>query len=207
MKIELKNIQYSERLSEETNAFSANLYINGRMAGTASNRGHGGSTDYRPNNENGRKLISDAEIYCKGLPPDKFKSDGREVELEMNLESYIDNLLEKYLKERNLKQFQNKIKRDMEKGIVVGIPDKSYLLWQFNLTMEKILVHPKGPDLIKKALTKDIIPTLTNGNIILNTNIPPIIFQEAGLKENQYLKQASKDIDIKKNEKKPGRKL
>jgi hypothetical protein len=207
MKIELKSIQYSEKLSEETNAFSANLYIDGKLAGTASNRGHGGPTDYRTDDENGRKLISDAETYCKGLPPGKFNSGGKDHFFDMDLEGYIDNLLEKYLQERDLKQFQNKIKRDMEKGIVVGIPDKSYALWKFTMLMEKILVHPKGPDLLKNTLTKDIIPTLTNGNIILNTNIPATIFQEVGLKESHYVKQVSKDIDLKKNDKKQGRKL
>jgi hypothetical protein len=207
MKIELKNIQYSEKLSEETNAFAANLYIDGRMAGIASNRGHGGSTDYRANDENGRKLISDAETYCKGLPPVKFNSDGKTHFFDMDLEGYIDGLVDKYLEEKHSKQFQKKIKGDMEKGIVVGIPNKSYALWQFTMPMEKILVHPKGPDLLKKALTTDIIPTLTNGNIILSTNIPESIFRAVGLKENQYVKQVSKDSVIKKNEKKPGRKM
>jgi hypothetical protein len=207
MKIELKNIHHSEGLSEETNAFSANLYIDGKMAGTASNRGYGGSTDYRADDENGRKLISDAEIYCQGLPPGKFNSNGKDHFFDMDLEGYIDGLVDKYLQEKDSKQFQNKIKRDMEKGIVVGIPNKSYTLWKFTILIEKLLVHPKGPDLLKNALTKDIIPTLTKGNIILNTNIPATLFQEVGLKENQYVKKVVKDIESKKIEKKPGRKL
>ncbi|MBO9676373.1 MAG: hypothetical protein J7577_23225 [Sphingobacteriaceae bacterium] len=207
MKIELKNIHHSEKLSEETNAFSANLYIEGKMVGTASNNGHGGSTGYRANDVKGQKLIADAEIYCKGLPPIKFNSGGEDHFLDMDLEGYIDELVDKYLQDKYYKQFQKKIKSDMEKGIVVGIPDKSYVLWKFNMPLEKIIAHPKGPDLLKKALIKDIISTLINGNKILNTNIPLSIFQAVGLNENHYIKQFTKDDAVNKNMKRPGRKL
>ena len=46
MKIEIKNIKHSPSLSEETNAFTADIYVNGVKAGSAMNRGHGGCTDY-----------------------------------------------------------------------------------------------------------------------------------------------------------------
>ena len=52
MKIELKGIHYSKQLSRETVAFSANLYVNGYKAGTASNQGHGGNTNYWGVSEN-----------------------------------------------------------------------------------------------------------------------------------------------------------
>jgi len=41
MKIELKNIKHMPSLSEETEAFSANLYINDVKAGIGSNGGRG----------------------------------------------------------------------------------------------------------------------------------------------------------------------
>jgi hypothetical protein len=41
MKIELKNIKHHTRLSEETNAFSGVLYIDGKRVADASNCGHG----------------------------------------------------------------------------------------------------------------------------------------------------------------------
>lgn len=196
MKIELKNIQYSDKLSEESNAFSADLYIEGKMAGTASNRGRGGATTCRANDENGRKLIAEAESYCKGLPP-----------YDMDLGDYLDNLIQKYLEEKDKKQFQKKMEGDMKKGIVAGIPNKSYGLWKFTMSMEQILEHPKGRDLLNKVLTKKIIPTLTDGKIILNTNIPVSIYKAAGLRENQYAEQAAKDTTVKMSKKKPGRNL
>src|SRR5882672_7853638 len=100
MKIELKNIHFSERLSEETLAFAANLYINGTLAGRASNQGHGGPTDYHGINMKGVELIKEAEAYCKTLPPEKFTVEGKDYSYDMNLEHFIDNLLTSYLQEK-----------------------------------------------------------------------------------------------------------
>lgn len=45
MKIELRNIRINARLSEETNCFSATLYVDGKKVGECLNRGHGGETE------------------------------------------------------------------------------------------------------------------------------------------------------------------
>lgn len=42
MKLELKAINYNAGLSEETHAYSANLYLDGRKVAAVSNHGHGG---------------------------------------------------------------------------------------------------------------------------------------------------------------------
>lgn len=68
MKIELKNIRHIPALSEETESFTANLYINNVHAGFVKNNGQGESTDYNSNDERGRELIRQAEQYCSGLP-------------------------------------------------------------------------------------------------------------------------------------------
>lgn len=48
-KVELKKVQFSERMSEETYCFSADIYFNGKNIGYCENRGHGGSTDVHCN--------------------------------------------------------------------------------------------------------------------------------------------------------------
>lgn len=207
MKIELKNIQYSEKLSEETNAFSANLFIEGIKAGTASNRGHGGPTSYKADDKNGKMLIDKAEVYCKSLPPEKFSEGGRDHELKMDLEMYIDNMLGKYLQEKEMHKFQRKLEKAMVMGIVAGVPDRSFEVWQFTLPIEKILQRPEGPEIIKNTIIKDVIPVLTEGKIILNTNISQKLLEESGLKKNQYAQLVSKEIIVAKPEKKPGRRL
>src|SRR3546814_2179003 len=83
MKIALKNIHYDRHLSEETHAFVANLYINGFKAGVASNQGHGGNTDYHPTDKKGRKLIEEAENYCRNLPPETYLLGDQERTIAM----------------------------------------------------------------------------------------------------------------------------
>jgi len=47
LKLELKAIKYSKTLSEETDAFTANIYISNKKAGYAKNTGNGGCTEVR----------------------------------------------------------------------------------------------------------------------------------------------------------------
>lgn len=42
MKLELRNVHFSERMSDETNCFSATVYVNGKRVGEVENRGCGG---------------------------------------------------------------------------------------------------------------------------------------------------------------------
>ena len=46
MKITLKNVKVHRDLSEETLWFSASIYLDGKKAGTVSNRGCGGCNEY-----------------------------------------------------------------------------------------------------------------------------------------------------------------
>lgn len=63
MKIELRKIDYSASLSEETNAFSAEVWIDGRKEGWAQNHGTGGPTNVQPDT-----LRLRLDEYGKTLP-------------------------------------------------------------------------------------------------------------------------------------------
>lgn len=45
MKVELKSVKHSPELSEETAAFAAKVYVDGRLVGKAHNAGRGGGTE------------------------------------------------------------------------------------------------------------------------------------------------------------------
>lgn len=207
MKIELKKIEFSERMSEETNCFAADIYINDVNVGIASNQGHGGATGYTANHPKGMELIKQAEDYCKSLPPYTWDSGGEAHKLEMNLELFIDNLLENYLKEKEIKKFRNKIAKAALNSIVVGIPDHSFTSYPFKYTIAEILRYPNGQQLLADSIGKRIKPKMVDGEIILNTNIPEQVFALAKLKNDQYFKAEAPTVQQRKPVKKHSRKM
>lgn len=68
MKVELKNVKIAHELSQETIAYSGELWINGKLAAYASNHGTGGCDLYRPANDEGRALIAQAGEWAKTQP-------------------------------------------------------------------------------------------------------------------------------------------
>ncbi len=205
MKIQLKNIHHSEQLSEETNAFSASLYINDFKAGTASNRGHGGSTDYYPLSDHGKQLIKTAEEYCKTLPSEKFTYDGTEYTLDSNLENHIDKLLRQHLEQKDLQKFRSKLNKATQQTIAFGIPDQSFNKLRLKFPVDMILAHPNGRNILTDILIRRVKPELKEGEVILNTNIPESILKNAGLKPGQYVEPAETTLIKKSVEKKKGR--
>lgn len=86
--IELKNVAYNERLSEETPNFAADLYLNGQKVGTARNNGTGGQTHV----DMPRDLYEMLKAYAQSLPnASKFEP----------VEALIDDHLHLYLLRRD----------------------------------------------------------------------------------------------------------
>jgi len=90
MNIEVRNVQYDARLSEETMCYSADIYVDGQKLGDAKNRGNGGSTLIYPN-----LLRQRIEEYAKTLP------DAASFEAA---ESLIDGLVSKELNRRDFRK-------------------------------------------------------------------------------------------------------
>lgn len=171
MKIELKNVAVNERFSEETLMFQANLYINGVYVGTAKNDGHGGCTSYSAAYHKSetvfkfnQKTIRDAEKYCESLPPMKFDT----FEMPMNLEHYIDDLVQKYLIEKENKRMAAKLKAECAKGIVYGTPDSFTTVFWRGATISDMLASTLG----RESIQKKVHELKHKGHKILNTNIP-----------------------------------
>jgi hypothetical protein len=159
MKIELKKISFDERLSEETNCFSADLYINGKKVGYCKNNGQGGCTDYYGNTKENNELIRQAEAYCKTLPKIKYHS----LELEQSLEMTIDVLIETHLKD--------KAKKKMEKlfntAIVFGIPNgNSYQYMNFKRPLSDISLSA-----LQIKVNEIVLTYCKKGIVILNNNL------------------------------------
>lgn len=137
MKIELKKFSFSERMSEETNAFTADVFVDGVKVAAAKNYGHGGNTDYHayPGQES---LLKKVEDYCKGLPkhtyPAMYEGD-KPLTVDMDLETMIDNLVDEQLK---LKE-QKKMEKKFVNSVCWGVPGaNSYSQVKFKVPLSQI---------------------------------------------------------------------
>lgn len=173
MKIELKNIYFSERMSEETNCFSADVYVDGKKFLEAKNNGHGGCTDYHIHPslyKNGkypddfREKLEALEEHCKALPPIMY----HKTSLPMNLEFKIDILFDDWLKAKEEVKAQKTIAKKMQLGIVSGTLDRYTTTTWGKLTIPELLARPDGVAVLKKK----VADLKANGISILNTNLP-----------------------------------
>ena len=116
--IELKNVKIAQYLSEETTAFAASIYVDGKKAGTAKNDGHGGPNFVDWNdNELGRQV----EAWANALPA--CKSDYSEDGLSMNMDFYISMLIEKH-------DLFSQIKRWIKKNVVFRLKGDDEGAWR-----------------------------------------------------------------------------
>lgn len=196
MQIELKNIKVAEHLSEETTAFTADLYANNKKIAFVKNEGHGGNTHYQLYKQEDAPILRQTEEYCKNLPPAVYPEtivDGKPFTISMNLENYVDDLLFTYLKKKDLEKFHRKMAKHQEDSILFGAPDQQYQQWKFTRPIAEILRNAKGVEAIKKIIQEKVIPHLKEGEIILNTNLPPDLMQ---LERKKPLKHSSRIDDF-----------
>jgi hypothetical protein len=166
MKIELKKISFSERMSEETNCFVADLFINGKKVGECKNDGRGGCTDYHGNTKADNVLIKEAEAYCKSLPKVKFGTST----WEQSLESVIDDLLTAHLKAKDLQKFNKKMQKKYATAICYGKITSNGC--EFATTYWKGRTLAQIPlDVLQKTYDNVKATKLQNGDIILNDNL------------------------------------
>lgn len=165
MKIELKNIKHSEELSDDSNAFSANLYVNGKFIATCTDDGNGREINIKANNKGCQAVLLEAQTYAKTLPKNE------EYDLEMDLELFVGQLVEAYIEE---KEFKKAVKKLEAKNIVFGKSIKKIAYSWFTAGGKKkvpiatMLLTP----LSKEILAKRIAKLKNEGNQIFNTNIP-----------------------------------
>lgn len=99
MKIELKRFTSNARLSQETTAFAADVWVDGKKAGTAENDGHGGATFVHLD----RSVRDAVEAHGKALVPPEYK------DFTGGAEWIVDQLVEAELQKKSDKAFAKKI--------------------------------------------------------------------------------------------------
>ena len=127
MVVELRKVKYSASLSEETAAFTADLYFDGKKVGTASNHGTGGPNDnYFTNPADAKRFAA----FIAAEPPEPFEGVPGGL-LKMTEDLFIGNLIEDFLEAKeqlkNNRRFEKKSRRGLRKSTrsMVGVPKAS----------------------------------------------------------------------------------
>lgn len=170
MKIELKNVKINESFSEETTMFQANIFVDGVKVAYARNEGRGGNTHYNAYDPSKRDLLKKAEEFCLALPPHKYPASHgmRAFEVKMNLEQFIDNLLEEELRKKDQKKLEKKMVNRIIWGVKGGF---SYQEVKFNKPLAEI------PIAQLQNLLNGYKARFTEGEEFLNTNLQALGIQ------------------------------
>lgn len=171
MKIELKNIKHFYALSDETNAFSAKLYVDGIFVADCSDTGKGGCIDIRAI-KGKEQLLKEAEEYAKSLPSIKTEFD---FDLEMDLELFIGQVVEADIVEREFKKSLNKPEAN---NIVFGKSKKEMqYTWFMAKNNKKIPITSMLSTPYARNMLANRVRKLTEeGYQVFNSNIPDVIF-------------------------------
>jgi hypothetical protein len=188
MKIKLRNVHVDLRLSEETNAFTADLFIDGTHVGTAGNSGHGEMTTCRAKDKKGVELIRKAEVWCEQLPPEVVKDDdGSTHSYTISLDYYLDRLIDEHIAKREQARFE----KLMGNSILFGIPGGvEFRRIKFKRPIRDLLKTEAGFAALKRVFLKQILPALGQRDKIQNTNIPQEIIDRIGIPKDKIVEQS-----------------
>lgn len=157
-RIKLKNVKYSARFSEETNAFQADIFFDNKKIGYCINRGVGGSTDCNLWNGEAKtkEAFKEMEEYCNSLGIEGYGN---------KLEWVVDDLFQNWLTTQS-------IKKDEKKGILFGNATK-YTIQTFTangkrLSMVDLIKNEEGIKIVRTFCSK----VKKEGHTVLNTNLP-----------------------------------
>ncbi len=161
--LKLKKVYFSEQMSEETNAFTADVYFRGKKVGYAKNDGCGGDT-YTHAYEGMQKLLQEASDYADTLPEIKTNftnKDGSKFAFDSDLEAQVNELFGQWLEKKELTKNSNK-------GVIYEMPDgkRPIIYWQ-GWSIAKMKKLPQGRLMIQGALNK----VKAKGGKVLNTNL------------------------------------
>jgi hypothetical protein len=195
MEITLKNIYVGERLSRETTAFQATLFIDGYRVGVITNDGQGCANMYRPLDDKGVMLIRQAEAWCRRLPPMVLAdtlSDGKRVTIPMELEIYLDNIITDWLTKKDIEKFRRKAEKKMGSAIVFGAPGKPFRLMTYGKVLSVLIHRPGFIGQLRTDIHTKVLPLLREDEKILNTNIPRRIVERLQVPAGKWVEVVGK---------------
>lgn len=141
MKIELKRIEHSERMSEETECFTADLWVDGVKIGTISNHGTGGCDDFHGDHV----AFAAADAWCKANLPRWSLDEAHPDQHETDLEMHVASILAKHL---GIKQMKRELAKHVvfqkagDKGLYTITPKKGFKASDPRIHAQVLERHP-----------------------------------------------------------------
>lgn len=147
-KLQLKSIQHSASLSQETHAFTANIYVNGKKVGQVGNEGHGGCDFVHL--DKGSVSLQELNEYCLSIEPPKSDKD---KQLEEKYQFSVTYDFEIWCCEQVNRFLGKKELRSKLKSNIVLIEDGKVYMYRCKPTAENIKAV-KLRDNIKQVLNE-----------------------------------------------------
>jgi len=174
MEITLKKIEHSPLLSEETNAFTAEVHFNGQFIARAKNSGTGGCTDIF--HEQGHiDTLQKLEVHYRTLPP--FNHPLASSTIPMSLDFHIEMLIEADFRKRQTLKLLARLDRDsLSKVVILNKAQYDNLVVASNISISIYSIkYPVRFDKMTKYQRKKIFAlaqsNLKPGEFIYNKNL------------------------------------
>lgn len=145
--VELRKFKHSPSLSQETEAFTADLYLDGRKAAHVSNHGTGGSNSIHFILGADRE---DFKEFLKAQPPEPNPYDPQKP-FEMNEDLFIGLLVEKLLKE---KEEQKQAKRFEKLAVKARLSGRVVLVVRFEGSFVEATCKPEEVEALTARINK-----------------------------------------------------
>ena len=167
MKVTLKKIKFYGSMSEETNAFTADVYVDGKCCGFARNDGRGGCTNVMPTWLPDKiMMFRECESWLKTQPQINIGSVNDPYMVNCDMESMVDMLFEQWLIEQTKKKIEKKMLNHVMWGVIGG---NTYKVVKFLKPLKDI-----DREILQKMLNK-YKQEFKTGEQFLNTNLEGFI--------------------------------
>jgi len=167
--IEIKNVKYSSTLGhDDSHTFSATVYKNGKRWCTASDDGWGGGIDFKPINKpsNDSAFWGEFRAFNQMLGP--IKTESGELPASANLDIIVNNLVNKWLDERQMKRAAK------TKTLFIQTPD-SLDVYEIKVPYSEsyaLELRKKYPDaVILNELPMEIVHAIFAGEHVKNPDV------------------------------------
>lgn len=151
MKIELRHIHYSTALSQETAAYTAEIWIDGELAFHARNQGTGGADFYH---QVGRWTEGEVDAWLKANRPPRCLGD---ITYDHDLELEVSDLLTRAVEGRRLKRLLRTNLVTIENDQILQYPLRKRPLATIARAVhatnpEAVIVNDAGDEVFARAL-------------------------------------------------------